>query len=299
MKVFNRLVKKLQQERAAVNVRNLKCDYIRDAIANGMVDRFLDIKRNFTHVLDFGSGSGHVIKYLDTDIVSGKLIQFDQSKLVKRDEHIVYPIPVDRIMGDLEQLPFQENTFDAVVSCLALHWINDIPNTLKQIHSVLKPDGVFIASLFGGETLYELRTSLQLCETERIGGISPHISPMVRHQDVGGLLAHAGFELTTVDVEEITVNYPDMFELMLDLQAMGENNALLNRKQYTSKDVFMAASAAYKSIYGNPDGTIPATFQVMHMIGWKPHESQPKPLQRGSAKHSLKDIDLLSNMKQK
>jgi NADH dehydrogenase [ubiquinone] 1 alpha subcomplex assembly factor 5 len=97
-----------------------------------------------------------------------------------------------------------------------------------------------------------------------------------------------------VDVEEITVNYPTMFELMLDLQAMGENNALQQRKLYTSKDVFLAASAAYKSIYGNEDGTIPATFQIIHMIGWKPHESQPKPLKRGSATRSFKEIDQLN-----
>ena len=134
-----------------------------------------------------------------------------------------------------------------------------------------------------------------MAEIERTGGVSPHISPMTHVSDLGNLLSRAGFTLTTgcsfnvVDVDDIVVNYPTIFELMDDLSKMGESNCLIERKPYTSRDVFMAASAIYKSVYGNKDGSIPATFQVLYMIGWKPHPLQPKPLARGSATTSLKE----------
>ena len=107
--------------------------------------------------------------------------------------------------------------------------MNDLPGTLIQAQKVLKPDGVFLGSILGGDTLFELRTAFQLAETERDGGISPHVSPMVQHQDIGSLLSRANFTLTTVDIDEITVNYPSVFELMADLRAMGESNAVLGR----------------------------------------------------------------------
>lgn len=135
-------------------------------------------------------------------------------------------VETERVVGDIESLPFKNDTFDAVVSNLALHWANDLPGALIQARHALKPDGVFIGALFGGDTLYELRTALQLAETERDGGVSAHISPMVQHSEMGSLLTRAGFSLTTVDTDEVTVNYPSMFELMEDLKAMGESNAL-------------------------------------------------------------------------
>ncbi|KAI8899684.1 S-adenosyl-L-methionine-dependent methyltransferase [Globomyces pollinis-pini] len=303
--VFDRNVKKLQQSNAVRNPINTKTDYLKDEIACRLADRFLDIKKSFHTVLDAGCGSGHLIKHLDSDIVTGKLIQMEMSKeLLYRDEQKQYDVETERVVGDMEQLPFEENTFDAVVSSLSLHWVNDLPGTLIQFNKALKPDGVFLGAIFGGDTLYELRTSLQLAEVERTNGISPHISPMVQHQEIGSLLTRAGLTLTTVDVDEVVVNYPSMFELMEDLQAMGESNALLRRylvsidfrKHHVSKDVFMAAAAAYKAIYGNKDGSIPATFQVIYMIGWKPSDDQPKPLPRGSAKHSFKDIDSLDKV---
>jgi NADH dehydrogenase [ubiquinone] 1 alpha subcomplex assembly factor 5 len=150
---------------------------------------------------------------------------------------------------------------------------------LIQARRVLKPDGLFLGCLLGGDTLYELRTSLQLAQVEREGGISPHISPMTNVRDVGALLSRAGFNLTTVDVDEVCVSYPSMFELLEDLQGMGENNALIHRKSMIHRDTLLAASAIYKEVYGNKEeGSIPATFQVIYMIGWKPDPSQPKPL---------------------
>uniref|UniRef100_A0A3B4GGR5 Arginine-hydroxylase NDUFAF5, mitochondrial n=1 Tax=Pundamilia nyererei TaxID=303518 RepID=A0A3B4GGR5_9CICH len=183
-------------------------------------------------------------------------------------------IPTHCVLADEEFLPFKENTFDLVVSSLALHWINDLPGALRQIHQVLKPDGVFIGAMVGGETLYELRCSLQLAETEREGGFSPHISPYTAVTDLGNLLGQAGFNMLTVDIDDIQVHYPGIMEVMTDLQGMGESNCAWNRKSLLHRDTILAAAAIYKEMYGSEDGSIPATFEILYMIGWKPHESQ-------------------------
>ncbi|KAJ3118826.1 hypothetical protein HK098_005825 [Nowakowskiella sp. JEL0407] len=293
--IFDRNVKRLQRNRAALSPESRDADYLKDEIAERMVDRLLDIKRKFSVILDMGCGSGHIIKSLDTGLVD-HLIQCDMSEnALMRDANIesLNPVPTTRKVVDEEKLleSFEENSLDAVMSSLSLHWVNDLPGTLIQVKHALKPDGVFIGSMFGGDTLYELRTSLQLAEMERKGGIAPHVSPMTDVRDVSSLLQRAGFALTTVDVDEIIVNYPTISELMRDLQTMGENNAISARTLGLSKDVLIAASAIYKEVYGNEDGTIPATFSIIYMIGWKPDESQPKPLERGSGKLSLKTIE--------
>ncbi|XP_032299222.1 arginine-hydroxylase NDUFAF5, mitochondrial isoform X3 [Coturnix japonica] len=144
--------------------------------------------------------------------------------------------------------------------------------------------------MFGGDTLYELRCSLQLAELEREGGFSPHVSPFVAVSDLGHLLARAGFNTLTVDTDEIQVNYPGLFEVMEDLQGMGESNCSWNRKPLLHRDTMLAAAAIYREMYGNSDGSVPATFQIFYMIGWKFHESQAKPAQRGSATVSLADL---------
>lgn len=138
-------------------------------------------------------------------------------------------VNMERLVGSLDVLDLKDDHYDAVVSNLALHWVNDLPGTLIQAQKALKPDGLFLGSMLGGDTLYELRTAFQLAETERDGGISPHVSPMVQHQEIGSLLSRANFTLTTVDVDEITINYPSVFELMSDLRAMGESNAVFGR----------------------------------------------------------------------
>lgn len=190
-----------------------------------------------------------------------------------------------------ELLPFSPDTFDMVLSSMSMHWVNDLPGVLSQINSVLKPDCPFIGAMLGGDTLYELRTSLQLAEQERKGGISPHVSPLADVRDVGGLLQRTGFKMLTVDVEDIVVDYPDMFALMQDLQAMGEGNAVLGREMGPiGRDVLLAGDAIYRALHGNADGSIPATFRIIHMIGWKESPDQAKPLRRGSGKASLKDL---------
>lgn len=181
---------------------------------------------------------------------------------------------------------------DLVISSLSLHWVNDLPNCFNTINRSLKPDGVFIASLFGGETLFELRSSLQLADMERKGGISPHISPFAHIRDIGSLLNRAGFTMLTIDTDEIVVNYPSMFELMWDIKGMAENNAAINRPLNINRDIMLAAASIYKDLYGKNE-SIPATFQVIYLLGWKPCNSQPKPLPRGSADVSLKELGAL------
>ncbi|KAF9208347.1 hypothetical protein BGZ49_009039 [Haplosporangium sp. Z 27] len=285
--VFDREGKRLQKERASSNVElSRQVDYVKDEVAFRVVDRLLDIKREFNEVVELGSGCGHIAKHIDADMMK-KLIMCDMSEtMLNRDRDIEYE---ERRVVDEENLPFPENSLDCVVSSLSMHWINDLPGAMIQIQRSLKPDGVFIAGLFGGDTLFELRTSLQLAELDREGGVSPRVSPMADSRDIGSLLSRAGFTLTTVDVDEVTVNYPSAIELMEDLRAMGESNAVINRRGFLSRDTMMAASAIYKEMYGNPDGTVPATFQILYMIGWKPSPTQNKPLERGTAKHSLKD----------
>ncbi|KAG0370313.1 hypothetical protein BGZ54_006889 [Gamsiella multidivaricata] len=285
--VFNRETKRQQKERAASNAQlSRQVDYVKDEVAFRVVDRLLDIKREFNEVVELGSGCGHVAKHVDTDMMK-KLIMCDMSEaMLNRDRDVEYE---ERRVVDEENLPFEENSLECVVSSLSMHWINDLPGAMIQIQRSLKPDGVFIAGLFGGDTLFELRTSLQLAELDREGGISPRISPMADSRDLGALLSRAGFTLTTVDVDEVTVNYPSAIELMEDLRAMGESNAVINRRGLLKRDTMLAAAAIYKEMYGNPDGTVPATFQILYMIGWKPSSTQNKPLERGSARHSLKN----------
>ncbi|XP_012495878.1 PREDICTED: NADH dehydrogenase [ubiquinone] 1 alpha subcomplex assembly factor 5 [Propithecus coquereli] len=171
-----------------------------------------------------------------------------------------------------------------------------IAQHLNKIHYVLKPDGVFIGAMFGGDTLYELRCSLQLAETEREGGFSPHVSPFTAINDLGHLLGRAGFNTLTVDTDEIQVNYPGMFELMEDLQGMGESNCSWNRKALLHRDTMLAAAAVYREMYRNEDGSVPATYQIYYMIGWKYHDSQARPAERGSATVSFGELGKINNL---
>lgn len=197
-----------------------------------------------------------------------------------------------QVIPDLETLPYEPNTFDAVLSSLSIHWINNLPSLLAQVNQILKPDCPFIAAIFGGDTLFELRTSLQLADMERRGGVSPHVSPLADVRDVGGLLNKAGFKLLTVDVEDIVVEFPDTFALMKDLQAMGENNAIMLRELGPlSRDVLLANEAIYRQLHMEEGMRgIPATFRMIYMIGWKEGKGQRQPLQRGSGEVNLTDV---------
>ena len=202
------------------------------------------------------------------------------------------------VLHNDELLPYDAESFDAVLSSLSLHWINDLPSVLAQINRILKPDAPLLSAMLGGDTLFELRTALQLASQDRRGGISPHVSPLADVRDMGGLLTKAGFKMLTVDVDDVSVDYPTMFALMMDLQAMGESNAVTNREPGAiGRDVLLAAEAIYRELHGNADGSMPATFRGIYMIAWKEGKGQQQPLARGSGELNMKDILGGSNSK--
>ncbi|KAI1186423.1 S-adenosyl-L-methionine-dependent methyltransferase [Nemania serpens] len=309
--VFNRHTKWLQKERAARHVESSRIsDYLKDEVAMRVCERLLDIKRRFPRVLDFGANSCQIAQALTrenpdpnpntpvSDPIANKidhLLAVDSSEgMLYRDADLEFNKQINitrEVLAHEETLPYDANSFDLVLSSASMHWINDLPGVLAQINNVLKPDCAFIGAMFGGDTLFELRTSLQLAEQERRGGISPHLSPLADVRDVGGLLQKAGFKMLTVDYDDIIVDYPNTFALMQDLQAMGESNAVLGREMGPiQRDVLLATDAIYRELHGNEDGTLPATFRTIHMIGWKESEDQARPLARGSGQISLKDI---------
>ncbi|XP_064623514.1 arginine-hydroxylase NDUFAF5, mitochondrial-like isoform X2 [Lineus longissimus] len=270
-------------------------DYIKEEMGYRMYDRICDIKRKFNVAVDLGCGRGQVSKHILEENV-GTLYMCDHAEHVLEQAVTSPEVPTHKLCVDEEFLPFNHNSLDLLFSSLSLHWVNDLPGTFKQIHNSLKPDGAFIGSMFGGETLFELRVSLQLAELEREGGFAPHISPFTDNTDLGSLLNRAGFTLLTIDVDELVVNYPSMYELMWDLKGMGESNCAWNRKLHLSRDTTLAAAAIYKDMYGNEDGSVPATFHILHFIGWKPDPSQPKAAKRGSGQISIKDLGRLDEI---
>ncbi|XP_056212981.1 arginine-hydroxylase NDUFAF5, mitochondrial isoform X1 [Falco biarmicus] len=285
---FDRRLKRKQKNWAALRAEPAECEYLRREVGGRIADRVFDIPRTFPLALDLGSGRGYIAQHLTKETVE-KLIQVDIAENALKNA-VESEIPTVSVVADEECLPFKEDTFDLVVSSLSLHWVNDLPRAFREIHQVLKPDGVFIGAMFGGDTLYELRCSLQLAELEREGGFSPHVSPFTAVSDLGHLLSRAGFNTLTVDTDEIQVNYPGLFEVMEDLQGMGESNCSWNRKPLLHRETMLAAAAIYREMYGNSDGSVPATFQIYYMIGWKFHESQARPAQRGSATVSFGDL---------
>ncbi|PWO01004.1 S-adenosyl-L-methionine-dependent methyltransferase [Tilletiopsis washingtonensis] len=305
--IFDRAAKATQRSRAALRrpvdaqgqptgaagEASRETDYVKRLVAESVAERVLDIKKDLPVIVELGAGAGFLRHYLDPE-ASGckKIIMCDPSReALHRDEHLDADgkFEIERRIVDEENLPFEENSLDCIVSIGALHWTNDLPGALVQIQRALKPDGVFIGALHGGDTLFELRTSLQLAEQEREGGISPRISPMTDTRDMSNLLSRAGFAIPTVDTDEVEIQYPSIFELMHDLRDMGESNAVINRRGTLQRDTLIAASAIYQAMHGSEDGTVPATFATIYCIGWKPAASQMKPLKRGSASHSMKD----------
>lgn len=193
-------------------------------------------------------------------------------------------------IADEDTLNLQAEAQDLVINALTLHWANDPVGQLVQCRRALRPDGLFLGLLFGGQTLHELRACLAQAEAEITGGISPRVLPMGEIRDLGGLLQRAGFALPVADSFTKTVLYRDAFHLMADLRAMGEGNALTARlKHPTRRTVLTRAAQIYAESYATLEGLIPATFEIICLTGWAPHEGQQKPLRPGSATARLED----------
>ncbi len=187
-----------------------------------------------------------------------------------------------------EVLPFQAESLDLVVSVLALQFVNDLPGVLAQVRRALKPDGLLLAAMLGGDSLTELRQSFAAAEAECEGGISPRVAPFTDLRDLGGLLQRAGLALPVTDVDRVLVRYDNAFALMQDLRRMGASNILTERRRApTRRTTMLRMAEIYRERFADPDGRIRATFDVIWMSGWAPHESQQRPSRRGSARESL------------
>ncbi|KAJ6884571.1 hypothetical protein NC652_031542 [Populus alba x Populus x berolinensis] len=269
-----------------------------DAVADNLLDRLEDCKKTFPTALCLGGSSEAVRRLLRGRGSIEKLIMMDTSNdmvqlckdadAAQQDSN--QNIETSFVVGDEEFLPIKESSVDLVISCLGLHWTNDLPGAMIQCKLALKPDGLFLAAILGGETLKELRIACTVAQMEREGGISPRISPLAQVRDAGNLLTRAGFTLPGVDVDEYVVRYSNALELIEHLRAMGETNALLQRNNVLKRETALATAAIYDSMFAAEDGTIPATFQVIFMTGWREHPSQQKAKRRGSATISFDDI---------
>ena len=227
-------------------------NFLLDHCRQNLNNRFDDIKQDFNQVIDLA-------EYFEQSTEQGVLsLEADQS---------------------------------CFISHLNLHWVNDLPGCLYQIRQSLRPDGLFLASLFGGETLSELRESMMMVELEMFGGVSPRVSPFATLQDLGGLLQRAGFALPVVDHEMVTVTYPHVFALIKDLRAMGQTNTIVNRsKRYLGKEFWPRVQNYYQDHFSDEKRRIVASFNVFYLIGWAPAATQQQPLKPGSAQKSLAQV---------
>lgn len=282
MTVFDRNALRRHRDRAAAGFDG--ADFLRREIGERLLDRLDDVRRTFPAALDLGAANGTLRRLLAGRGGVETLIESDLSP------RLIAQADGPALAADEEALPFADQSFDLILSCLGLHWVNDLPGALIQIRRALKPDGLFLAAMLGGGTVQELRQSLAEAETTIEGGLSPRISPMTEVRDAGNLLLRAGFALPVADADVLTVSYADPLNLMTDLRAMGESNAVAERRKSFSRRATIAAAAEiYRQNFVDEDGRIPATFEVIFLTAWAPHPSQQKPLRPGSATQRLAD----------
>lgn len=279
---FDRTIVRRHRERAATSWP--AHDFLVREVAERLADRLDDIRRLFPRALDLGAHGGELARAMAGRNGIETLVACDLSEsMVRRAQADALAL-----VADEEFLPFATGGFDLVASALSLHWVNDLPGALLQVRRALKPDGLFLAALLGGETLAALRAALVQADGETSGGAGPRVSPFADLRDAGALLQRAGFALPVVDSDIIEVTYPDALALMRELRRMGESGALADgRKTFTRRDTLLRAAALYGEHFSGPDGRIVARFQVLYLTGWAPHASQQKPLRPGSATHRL------------
>lgn len=238
-------------------------DFLRVEIADRLQDRIQDVNRPLETILDVG----------------GDMLRFTG----RRDS-------ADTVQISDTPLNLHSGHYSLIISNLVMHWVNDLPGLLIQLNQALKPDGLLLASMFGGETLKELRHALLSAEAEITGGANARVIPFADVKAMGSLLQRAGYALPVTDTDTLTVTYDHPLKLMQDLRFMGETNALLDRsKNFLRRDVIQRACEIYQQDYGLDNGRIPATFQILYLTGWHPHESQQKPMKPGSATMRLAD----------
>jgi SAM-dependent methyltransferase len=279
--IFNRTHARHRREKAARSFDDFR--FLHDRVCDTLNDRLRDIQRTFTNVLVIGHAprKGEFDEILSTATIT-------QTDLAS---NVLQPTRFRAVQSAEDMLPFQNQSFDLVYNALSLHQVNDLPGALIQIKRVLKPDGLFLGCMFGGETLFEMRSALTQAEMTQYGGVSPRVHPFADKPQTGELLQRAGFALPVVDSDIVTATYPHFFALTRDIKGMGESNIINNRREtFTGRTFFEKAARLYHAGFAEEDGRIPAKFEMIYMHGWAPHESQQQPLRRGSAENRLADV---------
>ncbi len=280
--LFDRPLLRQRRQRIAPHIAD--CDFLLRRLADDFCDRLSLIKREFPVAVNLGAHHGGLSRALRQLHQLGVMIDVDAvpAMLGQCDGPCV--------LADEELLPFADGALDLVVSGLALHFVNDLPGSLAQVCRALKPDGLFLAGLLGGQTLHELRDAFMSAELECEGGASPRVAPFADLRDLGALMQRAGFALPVVDSDSVEVSYATPFALMSELRAMGASNVLKARHRAPlRRATLMRAAQIYMQRYGLPGGRIKATFEIVTLTGWAPHEDQQQPLRPGSAKTRLAD----------
>jgi len=279
--IFDRRLLRVRRGRAAAMG---PATFLLDRVAADLGDRLAAVLRRFDLALDLGTPGDAARLALDSLGSVATIIVADTAP--PRAGSPAWPF----VVADEEALPFDDGAFDLVVSALALQFVNDLPGTLVQIRRVLKPDGLFLAALIGGETLTELRQSFAAAESEIEGGVSPRVAPFADLRDLGVLLQRAGFALPVTDIDRVTVRYDSVFALLHDLRRMGATNALIDRRRVPlRRATLMRMAEIYAERFSDADGRVRATFEIVWFSGWAPHPSQQQPLRPGSAKARLAD----------
>ncbi|WP_037388495.1 class I SAM-dependent methyltransferase [Sinorhizobium americanum] len=269
--------------RKALHRADPKATFLLDIVAQELADRVSVVDRFFDRAMELHGYTGATATRLAE---TGKVGTIER---VETDQGFGSPqAPVT--VAPLERIPAEAQTLNLLVSPLSLHLTNDTPGVFIQARRALKPDGLFLAAIPGSGTLQELRDCLLAAEAELTSGASPRVIPFADVRDMGGLLQRAGFALPVADTETYTVRYDSLLGLLKDLRAMGMTNPLKARsRRPMPRRFFLRAAEIYAERFSDPDGRVRATFSIIYVSGWAPHESQQKPLKPGSAKQRLSD----------
>ncbi|MBX5199578.1 methyltransferase domain-containing protein [Rhizobium sp. NZLR10] len=280
--IFDRALIAAHRHRALAN-NDPKAAFLLDIAAEEMAERLAVVERTFETAVELHGATGAAAR---AALATGKI-----GTMMRVESERAYASPGETLIeAPLEDVPLQPQSANLILAPLSLHLTNDTPGVFIQICRALKPDGLFLAAIPGASTLQELRDVLLAAEVEMTGGASPRVIPFADVRDVGSLLQRAGFALPVIDAENYTVRYDSLFPLMRDLRAMGMSNPLAARGRVPlTRAFFLRAAEIYAERYSDPDGRIRATFSIIYVSGWAPHESQQKPLRPGSAKARLAD----------
>ncbi|KOF17959.1 SAM-dependent methyltransferase [Ensifer adhaerens] len=280
--IFDQTLVEAHRRRALRNA-DPKAAFLLDIVAQELADRVSVVERQFDKAMELHGYTGATAHRL---LETGKVGMVERVETDPGFGTTAMPVAI----APLERIPAEPETLNLLVSPLSLHLTNDTPGAFIQARRSLKPDGLFLAAIPGNGTLNELREALLAAEAELTGGASPRVIPFADVRDMGALLQRAGFALPVADAETYTVRYDSLFALIRDLRAMGMTSPLAARSRTpVSRRFFLRAAEIYAERFSDPDGRIRATFSVVYLSGWAPHESQQKPLKPGSAKQRLSE----------